>query len=453
MCYYMKLHKEHKLLRINEEEELKKENISLNNSRKEIEENKNKLEELKNKIENEKIKLDNLYDKINNQVTKSYEIKHENLLKEENELKDKLKNEVTKIKEQLELNISKINEILRNSERIIKGLKSFKEEENQMIKKLNYISTINKNQKETNKIFQLLMKNLNISYKDSNIIYEEYFFNGMPIPKDIELSEKKGNSFKLSWKIDDINMMNIDKKQIKYQVEMKKEKEKFIQVYEGNDNNCSIKDLDSFTNYEIRICSVYNNVKSDFSPIIKTKTGLDSIILNRNEKGNEYLDKIIEWCGAKSMHLLYRGTRDGMTSNNFHNKCDNKGKTLCLCLNNKGNIFGGYSSIPWANNGGYKTANDCFLFTLTNIYNTEPTKFPYEKYGSVYHNSSNGPTFGGGYDLGFGSDFLANNGCWSNFPYSYKDVLGKGKSIFTGNNDNNNIYYILKELEVFELSN
>ena len=202
----------------------------------------------------------------------------------------------------------------------------------------------------------------------------------MPIPKDIELSEKKGNSFKLSWKIDDMNMMNIDKKQIKYQVEMKKEKEKekFIQVYEGNDNNCSIKDLEYYANYEIRICTVYNNIKSNYSQIYKIKTDFDSIILNKEERKKEYLDKIIEWCGAKSMHLLYRGTRDGMTSNNFHNKCDNKGKTLCLCLNNKGNIFGGYSSISWTSNGGNKTANDCFLFTLTNIYNTEPTKFPYE---------------------------------------------------------------------------
>ena len=34
----------------------------------------------------------------------------------------------------------------------------------------------------------------------------------------------------------------------------------------------------------------------------------------------------------------------------------------------KNNIFGGYSSIPWQNNGGDKTSNDCFLFTLTNIY-------------------------------------------------------------------------------------
>ena len=28
------------------------------------------------------------------------------------------------------------------------------------------------------------------------------------------------------------------------------------------------------------------------------------------------------------MELIYRGSRDGMTSNNFHNKCDNKGLLL-----------------------------------------------------------------------------------------------------------------------------
>ena len=151
------------------------------------------------------------------------------------------------------------------------------------------------------------------------------------------------------------------------------------------------------------------------------------------------------------MKLLYRGTRDGMTCNAFHNKCDNNGKTICLVLNDKGNIFGGYSSIPWTNNGGNKTANDCFLFTLTNIYNTEPTKFPYEKKRSVYHGSIYGPIFGdSGCDLGFAYNFNGNNNCWSNFPYSYKDILGKGKSIFTG--DNNNIYFNLKELEIFELS-
>ena len=151
------------------------------------------------------------------------------------------------------------------------------------------------------------------------------------------------------------------------------------------------------------------------------------------------------------MKLIYRGTRDGMTSKDFHDKCDNKGKTICLFLNDKGNIFGGYSSIPWTSNSGDKTASDCFIFTLTNIYNTEPTKFPYEKNRSSYHSSKYGPIFGNGFDLGFGENFLSNNNCWSYFPNSFKDVLGKGMSIFTG--DNNNNYFNLKELEIFEIFN
>ena len=143
MCHFMNIHKNHKLLRINDEEELRKENISIEGSSKDLEVNKNKLEELKNKIEGEMVKIDKLYDKVDNEVTKSYEIKHEKLKKEENELKDKLKNEVTKIKENLELNISNINNILRNCERILKGIKSFKEEENNnILKKLNYISNV-----------------------------------------------------------------------------------------------------------------------------------------------------------------------------------------------------------------------------------------------------------------------------------------------------------------------
>ena len=253
--------------------------------------------------------------------------------------------------------------------------------------------------------------------------------------------------------IDDLNIINLDKNQIKYQVEIRrgKENEKFIYVYENRENNCIIKNLEEDTNYEIKICSLYNNIKSNYSQIYKIKTELDCIILNNNGKRKEYIDKILEWSGFKSMKLLYRGTRDGMTSKDFHDKCDNKGKTICLFLNDKGNIFGGYSSIPWSYERGDKTDKECFLFTLTNIYNTEPTKFPYEKNRSVFHSSEHGPIFGSGSDLGFGKNFLSNNNCWSNFPNSYKDILGKGKSIFTG--ENNTSYFILKELEIFELFN
>ena len=66
---------------------------------------------------------------------------------------------------------------------------------------------------------------------------------------------------------------------------------------------------------------------------------MDSLILNKTEKKKDFIKKLLEWTGAESMELLYRGTRDGMTPNDFHNKCDNKGKTICLFLNDKNNIL------------------------------------------------------------------------------------------------------------------
>ena len=47
------------------------------------------------------------------------------------------------------------------------------------------------------------------------------------------------NSFKVLWKLDDINLLNIDKKEIKYKLVIRKEnsKDDFIQINERNENN------------------------------------------------------------------------------------------------------------------------------------------------------------------------------------------------------------------------
>ena len=77
------------------------------------------------------------------------------------------------------------------------------------------------------------------------------------------------------------------------------------------------------------------------------------------------------------MKLLFRGNRDGMNTKSFHSKYDNKGETIILIENNKGNIFGGYASIPWTSyTGSYFSAPKSFIFSLTNIYNSELIKFP-----------------------------------------------------------------------------
>ena len=143
----------------------------------------------------------------------------------------------------------------------------------------------------------------------------------------------------------------------------------FVKIYEGSDYNCSVENLNENTNYEIRICIIYNNIVSNWTKLQKVKTKeFESIILKESQKGKEFYNKILEWTGGKYMELLYRSSRDGTKSDDCHNKCDNQGPTICLFKNDRGNIFGGYSSIS-RYNGSYKSAPGSFLFTLSNIYN------------------------------------------------------------------------------------
>lgn len=64
--------------------------------------------------------------------------------------------------------------------------------------------------------------------------------------------------------------------------------------------------------------------------------------------------------GIRQINLIYRGSRDGFLSKNFHNKCDYKGETLSIIKSTKGYIFGGYTKINWDStkwNGMYGEQN------------------------------------------------------------------------------------------------
>ena len=351
------------------------------------------------------------------------------------------------------------------SEKINKGLKVFEKENKEdknMIKKLSYITKINKTQKDMQILFQEIMRNLKITFqKDNNSInYEEYYFNGIPQPKNIELYDISEDSVNIKWKIDDLNILEMDKKQIIFIVEMKKENKKFIKKYEGKENFCKIDNLKENQNYEFRICVLYNNVMGNWSEIKKIKTlkMCDSVILSESNKNNEFVKKLLEWSGYKAMKLLYRGTKDGAFAKNFHEKCDNQGPTITLCKNKEGYIFGGYSSNAWKSEGGYCTSPNSFLFSLTNIFGTEPIKFPLidnNSNKSIYNNGSYMPTFGNGHDLNIRDNFIDNN-AQIYFTYTYKDTLGKGRAVFTGNINDNDLsdgykYSKIKEVEVFKL--
>ena len=122
----------HKILPINDEEELKKENISIESSLNEFSANFDKLIILEEKIENEILKLDKLYNDIDDNITKFFNIQKDKLTLEENSLKDNLKNEVTKTKEKLENVLSITKELSRSCEKINKGIKLLDKEEKNM---------------------------------------------------------------------------------------------------------------------------------------------------------------------------------------------------------------------------------------------------------------------------------------------------------------------------------
>ena len=178
---------------------MKKENITINDSTKEFDANIQKLNELKNSLEHEMLEIDKAYEKVDKETTKFFELKREKLNKEEEELKETLKTEVTKIKEKLENYLSQTNNLTKKCERIIKGVKTIQNEETNIIKTLSYISFINKNQKEIDALTMELIKNLKITFneEESTIKYEEYYFNGFPIPKDIEFKEIESTNLKV----------------------------------------------------------------------------------------------------------------------------------------------------------------------------------------------------------------------------------------------------------------
>jgi hypothetical protein len=121
----------------------------------------------------------------------------------------------------------------------------------------------------------------------------------------------------------------------------------------------------------------------------------DSIIKDARD-----IVKLHEWLGEDDQDgefsLLYRGTRDGLTNKAFHSKCDEKGCTLTIIETTCGKVFGGYSNTAWSSTGGYKGANQAFLFTLSGGDISSPGKMKLKDANdphAIYCGSMYGPYF------------------------------------------------------------
>jgi hypothetical protein len=165
--------------------------------------------------------------------------------------------------------------------------------------------------------------------------------------------------------------------------------------------------------------------------------------------------KLNEFYGKSNQQwkLIYRGTRDGFHSEDFHRCCDNKGPTVTVILSDDGYLFGGYTTVPWKTPqdslfGVHKEDSTAYLFTLTNPHHILATKFKIRNdqiAHAVIHRDDHGPCFGSG-DICIRSNSNVNSESHSSFPQTYIDTTGIGKTLFTGSR-----YFATEEIETFRL--
>ena len=324
---------------------------------------------------------------------------------------------------------------------------------------LNIVCEMEKQRKAMDELRRRKIADLKVEWDSEKrkLSFTRHLINGAPVPKDVVFPTVHNTSVDVSWNCDGEEELNEeDKKELVYCVEVKKasiSEGGWKEVYRGKDKKCTMSGLEKNTEYNVRVECVVGELHGVWSDAVTFKTknlSIDSDILSSETNKKVFEEKLSEWCGTENFELLYKGSHDGFNVNKFHEKCDNKGKTLVLVKNTSGHVFGGFASIPWANSSSCsgKQAPDSFLFTLTNMHGIQPTKFPLKDENdshAVCHNNNYSPAFGKGHDLYFYSDRRAG-ACFGN---TYSDTTGKGSSIFSSSTSTN--HFQVQEIEVFKV--
>jgi DNA-directed RNA polymerase beta subunit len=154
---------------------------------------------------------------------------------------------------------------------------------------------------------------------------------------------------------------------------------------------------------------------------------------------------------TQKWNLIYKGTRDGFTIDDFHRCCDSQGPTMTIIESLDNYLFGGYTSISWNFHQGAKSGvmdRTAFLFTLTNPHGISSTKYPVKSSGehAVVPNAM-GPTFGQ-YDICIYPNSNLNSQSFVKFPTHYNDSTGKGYLTFTGSTN-----FTTTDIEIYRLAN
>ena len=160
----------------------------------------------------------------------------------------------------------------------------------------------------------------------------------------------------------------------------------------------------------------------------------------------EVLNKIRMWVDhpiGKEVYfsLLYKKSRDGSSTKDFHKHCDNKGETLILIETTEGRKFGGVAYDSWDTNGNWRKNAKDFVFSLD-----LDKKYNYSGEGSsTLGDLNSGFTFGNNkvdeIDIGFKNESLEEGISRSSQSFKTNNELNNGKKNFK-----------TKEIEVYRIS-
>jgi hypothetical protein len=152
--------------------------------------------------------------------------------------------------------------------------------------------------------------------------------------------------------------------------------------------------------------------------------------------------------------LLWRGSRDGFTAEEFHDRCDGHTNTLTLILDTDGNVFGGFTPVEWESDSCWKSDSSLrsFLFTLRNPHGVSPRIFALGKdkeRGAIYCDWKLCAGFGW-YDICISDNCNTNRNSYTRIGTRYGDHTYANdtafRDFFTGAEN-----FTVKEIEVFEI--
>jgi hypothetical protein len=184
---------------------------------------------------------------------------------------------------------------------------------------------------------------------------------------------------------------------------------------------------------------------------LKIFTDSKLLTLEYEEKLVEFINLDVKLLDNRPWRLIYRASEHGFDAADFHRCCDTFAPTISIIQTDFGNLFGGFTTVPWSSATLRSNQADekAFLFTLKNTVQVPPTRFPISeayKHCAISHNPTCGPNFGS--PTNNGSDLCLRNKFTDKtnfifFPRSYVDTTNIGSTIFAKR------YFACKEVEVF----